>query len=68
MIRLRVKEVLESRGMTMAKLSRKADLAYKTVQDLCNDPYRDVSLSTLSRIQEALDCSVHDLVEDKAKS
>ena len=64
MIRLRVKEVLEAHSWTMAKLSRRADLAYKTVQDLCNNPFHDVNMSTLTRIQEALEVSVHELVED----
>ncbi len=66
MIRLRVKEILDARGWTMAKLSRKGELAYKTVQDLCNNPYHDVNMSTLTRIQEALGVSVHELVEDVA--
>ena len=48
----------------MTKLSRKAELAYKTVQDVCSNPFHDVNLSTLARIQEALEVSVHELVED----
>lgn len=67
MIRLRVKEVLHEHGWNMTKLSRRAELAYKTVFDICNNPYHDVNLSTLARIQEALGVSVHDLVEDVEK-
>lgn len=64
MIRLRIKEILAERQWTMTKLSRKAELAYKTVQDICSNPFHDVNLSTLTRIQEALGVSVHELLED----
>jgi transcriptional regulator with XRE-family HTH domain len=54
MIRLRIKEAAEEQGLSMAKLARKADMDFKTVQRIFHDPYRDISLSTLDRIAQAL--------------
>jgi DNA-binding Xre family transcriptional regulator len=64
MIRLRVKEVAKEKEMSMGKLSRTADVAYRTVKLIYTDPYRDVSLSTLSRLAKALGVSVVDLIEE----
>jgi DNA-binding Xre family transcriptional regulator len=63
MIRLRVKEVAKAKGISMAKLSRLADLSPKTVQALWHDPYRDVAVSTLDKIAKALHVDVSKLVE-----
>lgn len=64
MIRLRVKEVAKEKDISMGKLSRTADVAYRTVKLIYTDPYRDVSLSTLVRLAKALDVSVADLMEE----
>ena len=47
MIRLKVKEVAEARGFSMAKLARRADIDYKTVQRIYHDPLREVTLEGL---------------------
>lgn len=65
MARLRLKAVLEERNMTMAKLSRLADLNYITVRDLVRFPERDVNLSTLNKIAEALGVPVSALLEEE---
>jgi DNA-binding Xre family transcriptional regulator len=64
MQRLKVKEIAQAKGFTMAGLSRKADINLKTMQAIYRDPYRDVAYSTLSKIAKALDASITDLVED----
>jgi DNA-binding Xre family transcriptional regulator len=48
----------------MAKLSRRADLSYNTIQALCKDPYHDVNLGTLQKIADALHITVFDLLEE----
>jgi DNA-binding Xre family transcriptional regulator len=63
MVRLKVKEVARAKGVTMAKLSRLADLSPKTVQALWHDPFRDVSVSTLDKIATALHVDVSELLE-----
>ncbi len=64
MIRLRVKEVAEEKGLSMARLARRADIDFKTVQRIFHDPYRDISMSTLEKIAEALNTRVVDLIEE----
>lgn len=63
LIRLRVREVAESRGVNMSKLSRMADVQYNTVRQIWSDPYRDVLLSTLEKLAIALHVQVGDLYE-----
>ncbi len=64
MVRLKIKEIAEQQGISMAKLSRLADIGYTTVQVLFRDPGHDVSLYVLTRIAKALHVSVCDLLEE----
>ena len=64
MIRVRVKELLEEQGWSVAKLARRADMDYKTVDRLVKNPIAEVTTITLGRLADALDVSIHDLVED----
>lgn len=64
MWRLRVKEVAQAKGWTMAKLHRAADINLRTMQAIYNDPYRDVAYSTLAKIAKVLEVEVSDLVEE----
>ncbi len=64
MTRLRVKELAEQKGMSMGKLSRTADVSYRTIRLIYKDPSRDVSLFTLQKLAKALGCATSDLIED----
>ncbi len=64
MLRLRVKEIAEAKGMTIAKLARKADLDNRTVYRIVHDPFAEITTITLGRLAEALEVSVKDLIED----
>lgn len=64
MVRLKIKQVAESKGINMAKLSRLADVGYTTTQALFHNPDHDVSLYILARIAKALSVSVCDLLEE----
>jgi transcriptional regulator with XRE-family HTH domain len=68
MIRLRIKEAAEEQGLSMAKLARKADMDFKTVQRIFHDPYRDISLSTLDRIAQALGVPVTSLLIEETNN
>lgn len=65
MVRLKIKEVAEMKGVNMAKLSRLADVGYTTTQTLFHDPSHDVSLYILERIAKALDVSICDLIDEQ---
>jgi DNA-binding Xre family transcriptional regulator len=63
MIRLKVKEIAEQKRISMTRLSRIADVNYKTVRAMFYDPYRDVAYSTLLKMAKALNVRIEDLVE-----
>ncbi|MBV9228770.1 MAG: helix-turn-helix transcriptional regulator [Chloroflexi bacterium] len=63
MLRLRVKEVAESKGFTMSGLSRASDVSFRTVKRLFRNPYADANASTLEKLALALGVEVGDLVE-----
>ena len=64
MRRLRVKEVAKEKGISMAKLSRMADLNYRTVQTIFHNPQHDVSFKTLDKIASVLGVPITELIED----
>jgi len=64
MVRLRVKEIAVKKGMSMGKLSRVADVSYKTVKRIYDDPQYSPTLFTLGRLAKALGVPTTDLIED----
>jgi DNA-binding Xre family transcriptional regulator len=63
MIRLRLREVLEQRKISQSRLSHMTFLSLNTIQEMVRDPTRDVRLSTIDKIAEALGVTVMDLYE-----
>jgi DNA-binding Xre family transcriptional regulator len=64
MIRLRVKEIAEAKGVSRLRLSRIADINYKTIQGIWRDPYREISIKTLEKLAKALGVPSSELIED----
>jgi DNA-binding Xre family transcriptional regulator len=64
MIRLRVKEIAKQKGISMGKLSRVADVSYKTVKRIYDDPTYSATLPILERLAKALEVATADLIED----
>lgn len=64
MVRLKVKEIAQRKGISSAKLSRLADVSYNTTQALFHNPQHDVSIYILHRIARALGVSICDLIEE----
>jgi len=62
-IRLKIKEIALQKGFNQSSLSRAANVDFKTVKRIFQDPTRDVSLSTVIKIAWALDIPMNDLVE-----
>jgi DNA-binding Xre family transcriptional regulator len=63
MLRLKVKEMANAKKISMSKLSRLSDVSYDTIQQIYHNPYKDVNLSTLEKIADALSINVCDLFE-----
>jgi DNA-binding Xre family transcriptional regulator len=63
MIRLKVKEVAQSKGYNMSTLSRSSGVSFMTIKRIYKQEQYDVHLSTLYRIALVLDVPVCDLFE-----
>lgn len=63
MIRLKVREIAESKGISMGKLSRIADVEIKTVRRIYRNPYQSITLTVLDRFAKALNVDANDLIE-----
>ena len=68
MVRLKVKEVARSKGISMSKLSRLSDVSYNTILALFHNPHHDVSIYILQRVAKALGVSISDLIEETEDS
>ena len=64
MLRLRVKEVAESKGYNMSTLSRAADVPFITVRRIWKNPFYEVKRATLDKIARTLNVPASDLLED----
>jgi len=65
MVRLRVKEVLQEKGMSRGKLSRLSDVALMTVSRMCNQPTTySPTLNTLERVAKVLHVPISELYEE----
>ena len=62
-IRLKIREIAESKKLNMSKLSRMADVNYNTIRGIWDNPNRDVAVTTLEKIAKALGVNVSDLYE-----
>jgi transcriptional regulator with XRE-family HTH domain len=64
MLRLRVREIAESKGFNMSSLSRASDVSFNTIKRIWRDPHREVTTTTLERIAKALKVPTAELIED----
>ena len=66
MVRLKVKEVAQSKGYNMSSLSRASDIHFNTIKRLWTKPDAGATIDTLSKIAKVLGVTVNDLVDDDA--
>jgi DNA-binding Xre family transcriptional regulator len=64
MVRLKLKQILQERNISMGKLSRISDVSYSSIARMSNDPAYSPTLNMLERIAKALNVSVSDLYEE----
>ncbi len=64
MVRIRLKEILKEKNISMGKLSRMSDVALNTIRRISNDPTYSPTLNTLERIARALGVPISDLYEE----
>ncbi|MGI9058201.1 MAG: helix-turn-helix domain-containing protein [Ktedonobacteraceae bacterium] len=63
MIRLKIREIAIAKGFSMSRLSREANMAYKTIQTIWRHPDHEVTTTTLNKLAKTLDVTPYDLME-----
>jgi DNA-binding Xre family transcriptional regulator len=64
MIRLRVKEVAEEKGLSMTRLSQRSEVSYNVVRRIFRYPFKPVSTEILQRLADTLEVPATKLIED----
>ncbi len=64
MIRLRVKEIAQAKGISQGKLSRMSDVDDNTIKRIYRNPTAIVSTETINKLAKALEVSSLELMED----
>lgn len=65
MIRLRVKELAQARGMSQRELARRSGLHVSTVRRIFQNPHTITRLKTLGRLADALQARCGELIESE---
>lgn len=63
MVRLKIKEVAEQKGMSQRKLSRLSGVDIKNVQRIFREPTSIVTTETLDKLAKVLGVDVRELIE-----
>lgn len=64
MIRLKVRELAQERGLSQGKLSRLSDVDDNTIKRIYHNPTAIVSTETINKLAKALGVSTMELMED----
>ncbi len=67
MVRLKVKEVANAKGISQRQLFLRSGVDIKTLQKIYKDPYTNITVETLGRIAEVLEVDVSELIESEKK-
>ena len=62
-INIKLKELLEKRGLSKNKLSHKAEMERTQINNYCNNKITRLDTDVLARICTALECEISDLLE-----
>jgi len=67
-IRIRLKEILQEKGLSQRKLSLMTNMRPATISHLCSDKVDRVYIRTLEQLCEALDVPLHELMVEVRES
>ncbi|MDF9845539.1 MULTISPECIES: helix-turn-helix transcriptional regulator [unclassified Paenibacillus] len=67
-LKIRLKDILDQRGMSQRQLARQMNLRPSTINHLCSDSVDRVYIRTLEAICEALDISIHELIVEDSEA
>lgn len=63
MIRLKVKQIAEAKGMSQRQLTLKSGLDIRIVQRVLRNPKTNITLATLDKLAAALGVDARELIE-----
>lgn len=64
MVTIKLRELLERRGMTQAELARLTGIRPSTICDMCGNNSDFLKIDYLNRILAVLNCGLSDILED----
>ncbi|WP_069803451.1 helix-turn-helix domain-containing protein [Thermogemmatispora onikobensis] len=64
MLRLRVREVADAKGISRTRLSQRPKISYSVIKEIFRDSYRVIKTDTLQRLAAALRVPVTELIEE----
>ena len=65
MIDIKLRSLLERRGMTQSELSKLTGIRPSTISDICNNNADFIKIDFLNRILNVLKCGLNDILEYK---
>lgn len=63
MVRLKIRELAQQKGVSQGRLSRISDVDIKTIKRIYRDPLTIVTTETLGKIAKALQVDASELIE-----
>lgn len=66
MINIKLRSLLERRGMTQSELAKRTEIRPSTISDLCNNNADFIKLDYLNHILMTLKCDLNDVLEFKS--
>ena len=66
MVRLKIRELAQQKGVSQGRLSRISDVDIKTIKRIYRDPLTIVTTETLGKIAKALQVDASELIESVA--
>lgn len=65
MIYIKLRLLLERRGMTQSELAKRTGIRPSTISDICNNNADFIKIDFLNRILNVLKCGLNDILEYK---
>lgn len=66
-IRIRLREILEERGISQRQFALSMNMRIATINHLCSNSVDRVYIRTLEQVCEALDIKIHELIVEEAE-
>lgn len=66
-VRFRLRELLEKAGISQSEASRTSGVSFATINRMCTNATRQVSLDVLDQLAKFLKCEPGDLLESEPK-